>query len=98
MNSLQAVTPTYMALPYRGTVGMACLIAAESAIFTLFVVAYLFYVGTSVTRPSPREVPESPLFCTICILSSSLTIHLATRLLRRGRQIGFHAFWFTTIV
>jgi len=32
-------------LPYRGKVGMACLIFAESAIFTIFVVAYLFYVG-----------------------------------------------------
>jgi|ERR1700688_518342 len=98
MNSLQAVTPTYMALPYRGTVGMACLIAAESAIFTIFVVAYLFYVGKSVTGPTPREVLETPIFYTICLLSSSLTIHLATRLLRRGSQIGFLAFWFTTIV
>jgi cytochrome c oxidase subunit 3 len=32
-------------LPYRGKVGMACLIVAESAIFTIFVVAYLYYVG-----------------------------------------------------
>jgi cytochrome c oxidase subunit III len=99
MNSLQAaITPTYRALPYRGTVGMACLIAAESAIFTIFVVAYLFYVGKSVTGPTPREVLETPIFYTICLLSSSLTIHLATRLLRRGSQIGFLAFWFTTIV
>ena len=30
-------------LPDRGKVGMACLIFAESAIFTIFVVAYLFY-------------------------------------------------------
>ena len=30
-------------LPSRGRVGMFCLIAAESAIFTIFVVAYLFY-------------------------------------------------------
>ena len=34
-------------LPYRGKVGMACLIFAESAIFTIFVVAYIFYVGKS---------------------------------------------------
>jgi len=31
-------------LPYRGKVGMAGLIVAESAIFTIFVVAYLFYL------------------------------------------------------
>ena len=28
-------------LPYRGTVGMACLIVAESAIFVIFVIAYI---------------------------------------------------------
>src|SRR4029077_14938665 len=32
-------------LPHRGRVGMYGLIAAEAAIFTIFVVAYLFYVG-----------------------------------------------------
>ena len=45
-------------LPYRGHVGIFCLIAAESAIFIIFVVAYLFYVGKSVTGPTPAEVLE----------------------------------------
>jgi cytochrome c oxidase subunit III len=36
-------------LPARGRVGMCCLIAAEAAIFTIFVVAYLFYMGKSLT-------------------------------------------------
>jgi cytochrome c oxidase subunit 3 len=39
--------PLAWKLPYRGKVGMACLIIAESAIFTIFVVAYLFYMGKS---------------------------------------------------
>ena len=56
---------------------MACLIVAESAIFTIFVVAYLFYAGKSLTGPTPREVLETPIFYTICLLSSSLTIHFA---------------------
>src|SRR6202051_5019728 len=85
-------------LPSRGKVAMAGLIIAESAIFTIFVVAYLFYLGKSITGPTPREVLETPIFYTICLLSSSLTIHLAAKLLRRGSQIGFLAFWFTTIV
>ncbi len=34
-------------LPSRGKVAMAGLIIAESAIFTIFVVAYLFYLGKS---------------------------------------------------
>ena len=29
---------------------MYCLIAAEAAIFTIFVVAYIFYLGKSLTR------------------------------------------------
>ena len=32
-------------LPSRGRVGMLSLIAAEFAIFIIFVVAYLFYIG-----------------------------------------------------
>ena len=47
-------------LPYKGHVGMACLIAAESAIFTIFVVAYLFYIGKSLSGPTPGEVLVVP--------------------------------------
>src|SRR6202142_1538710 len=84
-------------LPYRGKVGMACLIFAESAIFTIFVVAYLYYVGKSLSGPTPREVLETPIFYTICLLSSSLTIHFAGKLLDRGRRGAFLALWLLTI-
>jgi cytochrome c oxidase subunit 3/cytochrome o ubiquinol oxidase subunit 3 len=85
-------------LPYRGKVGMACLIFAESAIFTIFVVAYLFYVGKSLIGPTPREVLETPIFFTVCLLSSSLTIHFAARFLERGRRGAFLLLWLLTIV
>ena len=91
-------TPATWKLPYRGKVGMACLIIAESAIFTIFVVAYLYYIGKSLTGPTPREVLESPIFFTVCLLSSSLTIHLASKLLERGKHGAFLALWFLTIV
>jgi cytochrome c oxidase subunit III len=90
-------TPRAWTLPYRGKVGMACLIIAESAIFTIFVVAYLFYVGKSLTGPTPREVLQTPIFYTICLLSSSLTIHFAGRLLERGRRGTFLLLWLLTI-
>jgi cytochrome c oxidase subunit III len=90
--------PTAWTLPYRGKVGMWCLIIGESAIFTIFVVAYLFYVGKSLTGPTPREVLETPIFYTICLLSSSLTIHLAGKLLERGKRIAFLSLWLLTIV
>jgi len=85
-------------LPYRGKIGMLCLIFAESAIFTIFVVAYLFYVGKSLTGPTPKDVLETPIFYTVCLLSSSLTIHLAGKLLERGRRGAFLFLWLFTIV
>src|SRR6202789_3320333 len=84
-------------LPYRGKVGMAGLIVAESAIFSIFVVAYLFYLGKSITGPTPREVLETPIFYTICLLSSSLTIHLAAKSLERDYARLFLGFWLLTI-
>jgi len=85
-------------LPYRGKIGIACLIIAESAIFTIFVVAYLFYLGKSVTGPTPHDVLEVPVFYTICLLSSSVTIHLAARRLERDAPWSFVALWLITIV
>src|SRR5580693_600168 len=90
-------TPAAWKLPYRGRIGMACLIIAESAIFTIFVVAYLYYVGKSLSGPTPREVLETPIFNTICLLSSSLTIHFAGKLLERGRRTAFLLSWLLTI-
>jgi cytochrome c oxidase subunit 3/cytochrome o ubiquinol oxidase subunit 3 len=92
-----AQAPDTWRLPYRGKVAMACLIIAESAIFTIFVVAYLYYAGRSLSGPTPREVLETPIFFTICLLSSSLTIHLAERFLVRGGRSAFLGFWFLTI-
>jgi cytochrome c oxidase subunit 3/cytochrome o ubiquinol oxidase subunit 3 len=92
-----ADTPAEWRLPYRGTVGMACLIIAEAAIFTIFVVAYLYYVGKSLSGPTPREVLETPILFTVCLLSSSLTIHLASKALERGARGPFVALWLATI-
>src|ERR1700751_3577492 len=84
-------------LPDRGKVARAGLILAESAIFTIFVVAYLFYVGKSLTGPTPREVLGPPIFYTICLLSSSLTIHFAEKLLENDRVKAFLGLWLLTI-
>ncbi|HUO27696.1 MAG TPA: heme-copper oxidase subunit III [Bryobacteraceae bacterium] len=85
-------------LPSRGVVGMYCLIAAESAIFTIFVIAYLFYVGKSLTGPLPQNVLRVPVFFTVCLLSSSVTIHFAVRQLKAGRQQIFRWCWLLTLV
>ena len=85
-------------LPDRGKVGMMCFIIAESAIFTIFVVAYLFYLGKSLTGPTPRDVLETPIFYTICLLSSSVTIHLAVTRLKRDALLSFLLLWLLTVV
>jgi cytochrome c oxidase subunit 3/cytochrome o ubiquinol oxidase subunit 3 len=77
---------------------MVCLIIAESAIFTIFVVAYLYYIGKSISGPQPREVLELPIFNTVCLLSSSFTIWLAERNLKRGAMGAFSLWWALTIV
>jgi cytochrome c oxidase subunit III len=99
--SSEALTPSPSAsewvLPSRGRVGMFSLIAAESAIFTIFVAAYIFYLGKSVSGLSPKDVLELPIFTTICLLSSSLTIHLAVRGLRQAKVGAFGLWWFITM-
>src|ERR1700731_5274944 len=84
-------------LPARGQVGMSALIGAESAIFTIFVVAYLFYIGKSLSGPMPKDVLSVPIFYTICFLSSRLTIHLAVKALCRGNVRVFGDWWLVTI-
>jgi cytochrome c oxidase subunit 3 len=73
-------------LPNRGTVGMVCLIVAEAAIFMIFFVSYIFYLGKSLTGPYPAQVLELPIFSTICLLSSSFTVHFAVSSLRRNKR------------
>src|ERR1700722_4213051 len=85
-------------LPSRGKVAMAGLFIAESAIFTIFLVAYLFYLGKSITGPTPREVLETPIFYTICLLSSSITVHFAGKSLERNNRPAFLALWSLTII
>jgi cytochrome c oxidase subunit III len=80
----------------RGRLGMYCLIAAEVAIFTIFVVAYLFYLGKSLSGPTPQQVLHVPVLFTICLLSSSVTIHLAVRSLRKAKARAFASWWFLT--
>jgi cytochrome c oxidase subunit 3/cytochrome o ubiquinol oxidase subunit 3 len=76
---------------------MYCLIAAEAAIFTIFVIAYIFYIGKSVIGPQPQDVLHAPIFFTVCLLSSSLTINFALKLLRSGRVVSFGLWWLLTI-
>jgi cytochrome c oxidase subunit 3 len=85
-------------LPNRGTVGMLCLILAESAMFLIFIVAYIFYLGKSLSGPTPKEVLALPIFDTICLLSSSLTIHLSFNQFQKRSRMGFIGWLATTVL
>lgn len=85
-------------LPSRGRVGMYSLIAAETAIFVIFVVAYVYYTGRSTIGPQPKDVLEVPILNTVFLLSSSGTIMLAERALRKRAAAAFRAWWGLTIL
>lgn len=76
---------------------MIALIVTESAFFTIFVTAYAFYIGKSLTPPYPRDVLSYPLFNTACLLSSSVTIALASSALRSGSIRRFAILWLVTL-
>jgi cytochrome c oxidase subunit 3/cytochrome o ubiquinol oxidase subunit 3 len=100
MNALPVTTTVpevAWTLPSRGRVGMFSLIAGETAIFTIFIIAYIYYIGRSLSGPTPQQVLEVPIFNTVCLLSSSLTIHLAVRALRHAKIATFNLFWFLTL-
>src|SRR5262249_60467246 len=96
-NESMAMTPTTvneqaLSPEWRGRVGMIGLICAETSLFLVFVVAYLFYIGKSINGPYPKDVLELPIFNTVCLLSSSISVGLAVRALRRGR-VGVWGVW-----
>lgn len=97
MSSVPIFADEEWSLPSRGKVAMLSLITGECGIFSIFVAAYIYYIGRSISGPTPR-ILEVPIFNTVCLLSSSLTIWLAEREIEHGRIRRFGAWWGTTIV
>src|SRR6266850_3348626 len=92
------VKPLEWKLPSSRKVAVICLIITETCLFSIFVAAYLFYLGKSLSGPTPRDVLELPVLSTICLLSSSITIMLAERAFSRDRVGLFKLWWLATIV
>ena len=85
-------------LPDRGRVAVLCLIVTEFTIFSIFVVAYIFYIGKSLSGPTPSQVLELPIWASICLLSSSLTVGIAERALKANRIQQFKLWTGATIL
>jgi cytochrome c oxidase subunit 3 len=98
MNATIAVEQPGWTLPDRGRVGVICLIATEFTLFTIFVVAYLFYIGKSLAGPTPSQVLELPVWSTVCLLSSSITVGIAERALENSRLQRFNLWTGVTIL
>lgn len=99
-----AMTPTIAVeqaewkLPDRGRVGLVCLIVTEFTLFSIFVVAYLFYAGKSLSGPTPAQVLEVPVWATICLLSSSFTVALAEHALKLEEMATFKLWTGATVL
>jgi cytochrome c oxidase subunit 3/cytochrome o ubiquinol oxidase subunit 3 len=90
--------PAAWKVPDKGTVGILLFITAETALFAIFVSTYLYYIGKSLSGPTPREVLQFPVVMTVCLLASSVTIHVATQALRTGAVRTFGVWWLVTIL
>lgn len=97
MSSVPIFADENWQLPSRGKVGMLSLIIGECGIFSIFVIAYVYYIGRSLSGPTPH-ILEVPIFNTVCLLSSSGTIWLAEREIEHGRIRRFGLLWGLTIV
>ncbi len=98
MEAVAAQPQAEWRLPDRGSMGIIFLIVTESALFTIFVVAYVVYIGKSLTGPYPKDVLELPIVASICLLSSSATIVFAESALKKHRLGAFKLWWLATIL
>src|SRR5215469_8341184 len=93
-----AVEQAEWTLPDRGRVGVICLIVTEFTLFSIFLAAYVFYIGKSLSGPTPSQVLELPIWATICLLSSSITVGIAERALKANRMQQFKLWTGATIL
>jgi cytochrome c oxidase subunit 3 len=98
IESAGAIQETDWILPDRGRLGVLCLIVTEFTLFSIFVVAYIFYIGKSLTGPTPSQVLELPIWATVCLLSSSITVGIAERALKANRIDNFKLWTGATIL
>jgi cytochrome c oxidase subunit 3/cytochrome o ubiquinol oxidase subunit 3 len=78
---------------------MVAFLVSEAALFSTLIVVYLTFIGKDTVGPTPREALSLPLVIgtTLCLLSSSFTIHRAEGFLRLGNPEEFRKWWLATI-
>src|SRR3954471_22501481 len=75
--------------------GMISFLISEVAFFSTLVVVYLTFSKTADSGPTPA-ILSLPLVIgtTICLLSSSATVHVADKAQRAGKDGAFKLWWF----
>jgi cytochrome c oxidase subunit 3/cytochrome o ubiquinol oxidase subunit 3 len=77
---------------------MVAFLVSEVAFFSTLIVAYVAFMGAQQSGPTPAVLSLSlVIVTTICLLSSSGTIHLAEKHLRSGAQRAF-VLWLTATI
>lgn len=86
-------------LPH-GHVGMMSVITTEVFFFASLIVVYLAYIGKSISGPTPEELLSLGLVSvnTVALLSSSVTVVLALKALKREHHARFLQWLLATIV
>ena len=107
MSEVMAAAPTIAAapasdwkltMPYKGKVGVIALILTESAFFSIFVAAYVFYIGKSLTGPYPKDVLSMPIINTdLPALEQHHDRRRSSRASRRTRFASFGIWWLVTL-
>jgi cytochrome c oxidase subunit III len=88
------------ALPPAKT-GMIAFLLSEAAFFGTLIMAYVYFLSQTLAGdPKPSQVFYLPtvIAASCCLFSSSATIHVAEKALRRGRRKAFLLLWGLTIV
>src|SRR5215831_13261074 len=75
--------------------GMVAFLTSEVAFFSTLIATYITFMGRDIVGPTPAEALSLPLVIvtTICLLSSSVSIHFAEQALHRGEQRKFRLLW-----
>ncbi len=79
--------------------GMLAFLVSEVAFFSTLIVVYLTFLGADQSGPTPAVLSLPLVICTtVCLLSSSVTVHLAEKSLRSGSRTAFLRWWAATIL
>ena len=79
-------------------VGMIAFLLSEVAFFSTLIVTYVIFLDKNAPGPTPAILSLPLVVCTtVCLLSSSGTIHMAERSLHAGARSSFFRWWSATI-